>query len=309
MLLAAEPSTEETLEQTFTIFEKWKNSMWEWMTDSNTWEMLMFNTIKILFIILVTRILIRVIHGMINRAMAAKEHKRVNMNPRRLVTVGKLLKNIVSLSLNFIMILVILSIFHINLAPLIAGAGVVGLAVGFGAQSLVKDVMTGFFIVFEDQFAVGDVIQAGQSLGTVEMIGLRSTRIVSWTGEVHIIPNGSINEVTNYSLNNSIAVVDMSVSYESDVEKVTTVIEETLQTLPERYEDVVAPPAVLGIQNMGASDVVIRVTAECKPYTQAGVGRMIKKELKKAFDEQGIEIPYPRLVTFQREEGGKASGV
>ncbi|WP_195574015.1 mechanosensitive ion channel family protein [Paenibacillus sp. 1001270B_150601_E10] len=309
MFLATEPSTEESIEQTLTVFEKWKNSMWDWLTDSNTWEMFLLNAIKIILIVVVTRILIRVIHGMINRTMAAKEHKRVNMNPRRLVTVGKLLKNIVSLSMNFIMILVVLSIFHINLAPLIAGAGVVGLAIGFGAQSLVKDVMTGFFIVFEDQFAVGDVIQVGQSLGTVEMIGLRSTRIHSWTGEVHIIPNGAINEVTNFSLNNSIAVVDMSVSYEEDVERVTSVIEQTLAKLPERCADVVSEPSVLGIQNMGASEIIIRVTAECKPYTQAGVGRKIKLELKKAFDEHHIEIPYPRLVTFQRDEGGKAGGV
>ncbi len=105
-----------------------------------------------------------------------------------------------------------------------------GLAIGFGAQSLVKDIITGFFIVLEDQFAVGDVIQTGQFKGTVDMIGLRTTRIQSWTGEVHIIPNGMINEVTNFSVNNSIAVVDISIAFEEEVDRALDVIRHTMIT-------------------------------------------------------------------------------
>ena len=136
----------------------------------------------------------------------------LKFNPRRTTTIMRLMGNIVNYAISFIMIMMILAVFHVPFGPMLAGAGVVGLAIGFGAQSLVKDIITGFFIIFEDQFAVGDVIQTGRFKGTVEEIGLRVTRVKSWTGEIHIIPNGSILEVTNYSINNSIAVIDISVA-------------------------------------------------------------------------------------------------
>lgn len=294
----------DNIEQTLSVFEKWQQGVWNWLTDMATWEMLLVKTLKIVLIILVTRIVIRIVHRMINHTIAKQEKSRLNGNPRRLVTVGKLLKNMTSLAMNFIMILVILSEFNVNLAPLLAGAGVVGLAIGFGAQSLVKDVMTGFFIILEDHFAVGDVIKVGSFQGTVEMIGLRSTRIHSWTGEVHVIPNGSITEVTNYSLNNSIAVVDVSIAYEENVEKAIQVMNKALEALPERNENVVKTPQVLGVQSLGPSEVTIRVIAECRPFAQSGVVRMINADMKRALEQEGIEIPYPRLVTYQRAEQG-----
>ncbi|NOJ71921.1 mechanosensitive ion channel family protein [Paenibacillus alvei] len=294
----------DNIEETLSVFEKWQQGIWNWLTDMATWEMLFVKCIKIVLIILVTRIVIRIVHRMINHAIVKQEKSRINGNPRRLVTVGKLLKNMTSLAMNFIMILVVLSEFNVNLAPLLAGAGVVGLAIGFGAQSLVKDVMTGFFIILEDHFAVGDVIQVGSFQGTVEMIGLRSTRIHSWTGEVHVIPNGSITEVTNYSLNNSIAVVDVSIAYEENVDKAIQVMNQTLEGLPERNENVVKTPQVLGVQTLGPSEVTIRVIAECRPFTQSGVVREINAEMKRALEQEGIEIPYPRLVTYQRTEQG-----
>ncbi|EPY09921.1 mechanosensitive ion channel family protein [Paenibacillus alvei] len=294
----------DNIEQTLSVFEKWQQGIWNWVTDMATWEMLLVKTIKIVLIILVTRIVIRIVHRMINHTIAKQEKSRLKGQPRRLVTVGKLLKNMTSLAMNFIMILVVLSEFNVNLAPLLAGAGVVGLAIGFGAQSLVKDVMTGFFIILEDHFAVGDVIKVGSFQGTVEMIGLRSTRIHSWTGEVHVIPNGSITEVTNYSLNNSIAVVDVSIAYEENVEKAIQVMNKALEALPEHNENVVKTPQVLGVQTLGPSEVTIRVIAECRPFTQAGVVRMINADMKRALEREGIEIPYPRLVTYQRAEQG-----
>ncbi|MCE5172476.1 mechanosensitive ion channel family protein [Paenibacillus profundus] len=303
---ATPPTVEDNIENTLSLFEKWQHGIIDWLTDSGTWEMILVKAIKIALIVLITRIVIRVVYRMINHTVIKREKNRMGMNPRRLLTVGKLLKNVTSLVMNFIMILLILSEFNVNLAPLLAGAGVVGLAVGFGAQSLVKDVMTGFFIIFEDQFAVGDVIKVGQFQGTVEMIGLRSTRIHSWTGEVHIIPNGIITEVTNFSLNNSIAVVDISIAYEENVEEAIDVMSKALETLPERNENVVTLPQVLGVQMLAASEVTIRVIAECRPYTQAGVSRQMNAEMKKALEDHGIEIPYPRLVTYQRVEQGES---
>lgn len=300
--LTATVDTEESIEQTLTLFDKWKDQFITWFMD--TWEALLVGLLQIILVILVIGIIKRIIHRMIDHVMKVKEQKRLNVNPRRLVTVGKLLKNVTSLTLSFIMVLYILSIFKINLAPLLAGAGVIGLAISFGAQSLVKDVMTGFFIIFEDQFAVGDVVKIGEFQGTVEMIGLRSTRINSWTGEVHIIPNGSINQVTNFSLHNSLAVVDVGIAYEENVEKATKVIEQTLASLPEQDDQILEVPKVLGVQTLGPSEVVIRVVASCKPYTQAPVSRKINLMIKQALDTNGIEIPYPRMVTYQRQEKG-----
>lgn len=300
--LTATVDTEENIEQTLTLIDKWKDKFLVWFAD--TWEAMLVGLLQIILVIIIIDIIKRIIHRMIDHVMKVKEQKRLNVNPRRLVTVGKLLKNVTSLTLSFIMVLYILSIFNINIAPLLAGAGVIGLAISFGAQSLVKDVMTGFFIIFEDQFAVGDVVKVGQFQGTVEMIGLRSTRIHSWTGEVHIIPNGSILEVTNYSLNNSVAVIDVGIAYEESVEKATKVIEQTLVGLPDSDDNILNVPRVLGVQTLGPSEVVIRVVADCKPYTQAPVSRKINLMIKEALDANGIEIPYPRMVTYQRQEKG-----
>ena len=122
-----------------------------------------------------------------------------------------------------------------------------------------KDIITGFFIIFEDQFSVGDYVRIGGFEGTVDEIGLRTTKIQSFTGEMHIFPNGNINEVTNFSLHNSVAVIDVGVAYEENISHVEEVIQELLTDLPNRYEDLVAPPELLGVQNLAASDVVLRI--------------------------------------------------
>ncbi|WP_461038765.1 mechanosensitive ion channel family protein, partial [Streptomyces mayteni] len=154
------------------------------------WAEALFVLFKIVLVLLIARIIIVVSDKTIQHLIKDREESRLKIDPRRTRTIGKLIRNIITYAINFIAILLILSQLNINLAPLLAGAGIVGLAIGFGAQSLVKDVITGFFIIFEDQFAVGDVIQVNQFKGTVEEIGLRVTKIRSWTGEVHILPNG-----------------------------------------------------------------------------------------------------------------------
>ncbi|WP_274365058.1 mechanosensitive ion channel family protein [Paenibacillus thermotolerans] len=225
-------------------------------------------------------------HMMIDR----KRGGPVRIDPRRSQTIGRLVNNVLSYTINFIVILLILAELGVELAPLLAGAGVLGLAIGFGAQSLVKDVITGFFIIFEDQFAVGDVIKTGSFEGEVVEIGLRVTRIKSWTGEMHIIPNGSIMQVTNYSANNSVGVMDISIPYAADIDKAMRVIQEAALRVYEPNENIVKEPEVLGVQKLGASDVTIRVTMECKPNTQQEAARIMNVEIKKALDAEGIKI-------------------
>jgi small conductance mechanosensitive channel len=220
---------------------------------------------------------------------------------RREETLSKLLDNVLSYVIYFIAFMMILSILGIDVKALLAGAGIVGLAIGFGAQSLVKDILSGFFIIFEDQFSVGDHIRVGQFEGDVEAIGLRTTKIKSWTGELHILPNGTINQVTNFSLNNSVAAIDVAIAYEEDIERAERVIQEVLEKLPEQYEDLVKTPDLLGIQNLGPSEIVLRIVAETLPMKHFYIARVIRKEIKLKLDENGIEIPFPRLVMYTRD--------
>jgi len=284
----------------------WLQTYWTKITDyfADTDQManLFGHLIKIVLIFIAARILILLADKTIHRIMEAKERNLLKIDHRRANTIGKLIHNTLSYTINFIAILLILGQLGINLGPLLAGAGVLGLAIGFGAQSLVKDVITGFFIIFEDQFAVGDVIQIGQQKGTVEQIGIRVTRLRSWTGEVHIIPNGSITQVTNFSLHNSLAVVDVTIGLDADTDQALEVLRETAKRIAEQMPQVAAEPKVLGVQALGQTGIVLRVTAECLPNQQVDVSRAMFAEIKKDFDRQGIEIPYPRSVTYMKTE-------
>jgi small-conductance mechanosensitive channel len=267
-----------------------------------TWIDLGFVALKIIFVLLLTAVVVKFGKRIIERLFLMRQRSPLSYDERRQNTLLKLLQNILTYVVYFASILAILSTFGINVAGLIAGAGIVGLAVGFGAQSLVKDIITGFFIVFEDQFAVGDQVQIGQSMGVVIEIGLRTTKVKSYTGELHIIPNGNISEVINYSIYNSLALIDISVSYESDIQVVENTIKEFLQDLPNKYEELVSIPDLLGVQNLSASEVILRVVAETLPYQQHGVARNIRRDLKEHLEQKGIEIPYPKMVVYQSKE-------
>lgn len=258
--------------------------------------------IRIILIYVIARITVKIADKAIDKIMAVRHHAPLKFDSRRGNTISKLIHNCISYAVNFIALLLILGQFGINLGPLIAGAGVVGLAIGFGAQNLVRDVITGFFIIFEDQFAVGDVIQVGVFKGTVEQIGIRVTRIKSWTGEVQIIPNGSITQVTNFSIHNSIAVIDVAIAYEADTDLALQVLKKIAARMYTGSDLIVAEPKVLGIQMLGNSEVVMRITAECIPNTHTDVSRAMYADIKKEFDLNGIEIPYPKTVTYMKTE-------
>ncbi|WP_445322160.1 mechanosensitive ion channel family protein [Paenibacillus sp. FSL M7-1046] len=280
MLNAEKPT--DPLKAAYTLSDK----VWEFFTNTEMWANVLFSGLRILIIFILTRVIIKVVSKIIDRSMEQETRGRILVNSRRFSTVGGLLKNVVTFICNFVMIMIILAEFNFNLGPLLAGAGVVGLAVGFGAQSLVKDVITGFFIIFEDQFAVGDVIQTGTYKGTVEMIGLRTTRLLSTTGEVHIIPNGTIINVTNYSLANALAVVDVPVKIERGLEGTLSLIGEALVGIEERNSNVLAYPNILGIQSMSTSEYVIRVAANCLPNARESAERQIQSDIKQALEKQ-----------------------
>jgi small-conductance mechanosensitive channel len=254
--------------------------------------------LKILAILVITNILIRIGKVAIHNVFKIRNLSPLSTSVRREETLSKLLDSVLSYVVYFISFMMILSVLGIDIKALIAGAGVVGLAVGFGAQSLVKDVISGFFIIFEDQFSVGDHIRVGQFEGNVETIGLRTTKIKNWTGELHILPNGNIAEVTNFSINNSIAVVDVAIAYGEDVEKAEKVIAELLKTMPNQYDDLISAPDLLGIQTMGPTEVILRIVAETLPMQHFAIARMLRKDIKHHLEVHGIEIPYPKLVMY-----------
>ncbi|CAM3942218.1 mechanosensitive ion channel family protein [Mesobacillus zeae] len=271
--------------------------------DERLWLALGKGTLKIVLILLLAGLVIKVGKLAIQNFFKMRIKAPLALvSERREATLVKLLENILTYVVYFIVIMTVLSILTIDVKAMLAGAGIVGLAVGFGAQSLVKDVITGFFIIFEDQFSVGDFVRIGQFEGTVEEIGLRTTKIKSFTGELNILPNGSIVEVTNFSLYNSVVVLDIGVSYNSDIQYTERVLQELLDKLPEKYEELVKPPELLGVQNFGASEVVLRIVAETVPMKHWYIGRELRKEIKLVLDEHGIEIPYPHMVMYSKQE-------
>lgn len=284
-----------------TIENLW-NEVLEYITDGKLWVNIGEGLLKIVLITIVSTIFIRIGKLAISKIFLFRGKSPIRISERRENTLSKLLENILTYVVYFIAIIMILEAVSINVGALLAGAGIVGLAVGFGAQSLVKDIITGFFIIFEDQFSVGDHIRVAAFEGTVEEIGLRTTKIKNWTGELHIIPNGSIVEVTNFSIHNSMAVVDVSISFETDIPEAERVIQDLLTEIPDKYEDIVTPPELLGIQTLGASEIILRVVCEVEPMRHFHIARMLRKDIKMRLDEHGIEIPYPRMVMYNRKE-------
>ncbi len=280
------------------LWHQFTERLWDKLEDTQMWTNAATVLGRILLIILVSRIALYVLNRFIDHVTSERETARLKLRTRRVQTLGRLLKNTAGYTVNFIVILLVLGEFNIQVAPLLAGAGVIGLAIGFGAQSLVKDIITGFFIILEDQFAVGDVVQTGNFKGTVEMIGLRATRIKSWTGEIHIIPNGSIVEVTNFSVNNAIAVVDVNIAYDEQVAQAMDIVRGVLAKIED--PNIVNVPELLGVQSMTATEITLRVTVECRPNTQAAVTRKINAEIKRVFEANGVAAPYQRMLTIQR---------
>ncbi|WML41826.1 mechanosensitive ion channel family protein [Neobacillus sp. OS1-2] len=273
------------------------------LQDEDTWLNLGEGALKIIAILVVANIIIRLGKVAIHNVFKIRNLSPLNTSDRREDTLSRLLDSVLTYVVYFIAIMMVLSVLGIDVKALIAGAGVVGLAVGFGAQSLVKDVISGFFIIFEDQFSVGDHVRIGLFEGNVETIGLRTTKLKSWTGEVHILPNGSITQVTNFSLNNSLAIIDIAISYGEDIERAEKVIADALEKMPSQYEELTKAPELLGIQTMGPNEIVLRVIAETLPMKQSGVTRGIRKDIKLILDENGIKAPNLNFMMYQNGSG------
>lgn len=217
-------------------------------------------------------------------------------------TLIRVFNGVVIVLIWLIALLMILSEFGVSIAPLLAGAGVVGVAIGFGAQYVVRDFVTGLFLILENQYRVGDVVCVGTTCGVVETINLRMTILRDLDGVAHHIPNGEIKSASNLSKHFARVNLNVGVSYQSDLEKVIKVVNQVGQDLASdsKWKDVITdPPKFLRVDDFADSAVVIKILGETKPLQQWDVTGELRKRIKIAFDKEGIEIPYPQRVVHQ----------
>ncbi|HWH29070.1 MAG TPA: mechanosensitive ion channel domain-containing protein [Mycobacteriales bacterium] len=224
---------------------------------------------------------------------------------QRAETVGSVLRSFASIVVFGIAFAMVLSEFEIDLGPAIAGAGIVGVALGFGAQNLVKDFLNGIFMILEDQYGVGDAVDVGEASGIVESVGLRTTRLRSVDGTVWHVRNGEVLRVGNMSQGWSRALLDVSVAYGTDVDHASDVIKRVADEVwrGDRVgEFVLDEPEVWGVEQLGADGIAIRLVVKTAPLEQWKVARELRRALKEAFDDEGIEIPFPQRALWIRSD-------
>lgn len=239
-----------------------------------------------------------IIAFIVNRISKAVIYKvmRVEKKGARALTIAKLLNSVVKYVIWFVVTMVILSSLGVDLTPFIASAGVVGLAVGFGAQEIVKDFISGFFIIFDGEFEVGEIIEVDGFKGTVLTIGLRTTVIENWMGQRKIINNGAIEKIVNFSRNNSLAIVDFGVAYDTDLLKLSDIMPAFLEQTKNKYEVITEMPSFLGVIELADSSINMRLIAKTETMKHFQVERDIRKDIVLYFREHDIEIPFPQVV-------------
>ena len=267
--------------------------------------------LEIVLILFLALIAMRVAKILSDRFVAlASRHKDDPEFRKRTQTLALIIRHILNVLILAVALIVVLKKTGIDITPLIAAAGVVGLAVGFGAKSLVKDVISGFFILIEDQIRVGDVVEIAGKSGFVEKINLKTTILRDPAGNVHYVPNGKIDVVTNMTKDYSRYVLDIGVSYKENVDRVMSVlkeIDEEIRSDPEYKNDILEPLEVLGVDRFADSAVIIRARTMTLPIKQWRIGREFNRRIKKRFDELKIEMPYPHITLYLGEDKeGKA---
>lgn len=241
-------------------------------------------------------------------SLVARTSKATDADPeasrKRAATLTGILRTIVVALIWGVVIIEVLQEIGLDIRPILAGAGIVGLAVGFGAQNLVRDLISGFFIILEDQIRLGDVAIINGTGGLVESITFRTITLRDFSGVVHVFPNGTITTLSNMTKEWSAFVLDMGVAYREDTDRVVQLMHqvgEELRQDPAFGDKFVSPIEIVGVENFADSAVVIRIRIKTKPLEQWNVGREYRRRLKQAFDAQGIEIPFPHRTIYWGE--------
>jgi moderate conductance mechanosensitive channel len=276
------------------------------------------HTVSVLIIVVLALVGRWVLGKVIDRLVRRAEHGLLpdriqwlgsdNASARRVQrarTMGSVLKSIASIVVFTISLLMILPELGLDIGPLLASAGIIGVALGFGAQSLVKDFLSGIFMIFEDQYGVGDVVDVGEASGTVEAVTLRVTRLRDVNGTVWYVRNGEILRVGNMSQNWARTVLDVPVSYVEDLAKVRAVLKEVAHDLWEDDDfkgQVIEEPEVWGVESMTPEAVTVRVTMKTAPLQQWNVAREMRERVKARFDYEGIKMPHPQRVVVENQQ-------
>ncbi|HAR36452.1 MAG TPA: mechanosensitive ion channel family protein [Acidobacteria bacterium] len=268
--------------------------------------------LKLLLIIVVILVLLRLCRVLSRRLEKVFLKGREDEESlKRARTLSNLINQLLRVVVLVIAVMTILGALEIQIAPILATAGVAGLAVGFAAQSLIKDVINGFFIILWDQIRVGDVVRVAGRSGAVEAVTLKMTVLRDFDGSVHYIPNGLIDAVTNMTRDFSRFVFDIGVSYFEDVDRVMEVmkkVDQEMRAEPRWAELIMAPLEILGLDRFENSAVVIRARTTTRPGQQWQVAREFNRRLKMAFERQGISIPFPHLTMFiGQDKAGKSA--
>ncbi len=274
--------------------------MEDFMDDAVEW--LLDSGVRILLIFLAAYVLNRILKIAIKRFQTNLEKSDPTGEAgKRANTLGTLLRTIAIVAILIVAVMMALAELGVQIGPMIAALGIGGLAIGFGAQNLVRDIISGFFIIIENQIRVGDVVNINGKGGVVEVITLRIVRLRDLHGAVHYIPHGQITLVTNMTKDYGRYLFDVGVAYREDVDEVIEILKEIGDKLvndPEYSDVIVEPLEVMGLDRFDDSAVVIRARITTRPIQQWRVGREFNKRMKKAFDERGIEIPFPHRTIY-----------
>ncbi len=244
-------------------------------------------------------------HGLVRRhtpAMLLETQETDLRSEQRISALSTVLRSITSFAIFAIAALIVLGDLGVKLGPLLAGAGIVGVAIGFGSQYVVRDFLSGIFILVEDQFGVGDVVDLdGVTTGTVEAISLRTTQLRAVDGVVWHVPNGEIRRVGNMSKHWARALLDVDVAYATDVEQARRTIKRVADEVWHENDAVIEEPEVWGVEALGPNAVTIRLVVKTIPAKQWDVSRLLRERIKAAFDAEGIEIPFPQQTVWHRD--------
>ncbi|CAD2071082.1 mechanosensitive ion channel protein MscS [Jeotgalicoccus coquinae] len=270
------------------------------LTSPKLWMNIGTSVLISVILLIAGYILTKVVNRLIDNFFKYKSKSRLKGSDKRNNTLINVLQNGATIFIWFFVIVAILESFSIPVATLLAGAGVVGLAIGFGAQSLVKDMITGFFIILENQFDKGDFVRVNTSgttvaEGEVLSLGLRSSRIQGYEGELYMIPNGTINEVINFSRYNSISYLDMNFSIQEDLDKVEDMINSYFENHWREEEVLVEQPAILGVQDIQHGEATVRIMLTTQPMEHFGATRRTRKRLKQHLESHGVFVSVPTM--------------
>jgi small conductance mechanosensitive channel len=274
------------------------------------WESLLATGIKLLLILILTWVAMKIVNKILDRiekqltTKSAAEGEPPTESQKRIDTIMRLTKQAIMLVLWLVVGLMILNEIGVQIGPIIASAGIAGLAIGFGAQNLVRDFISGFFIILENQIRIGDVAVINGTGGLVEEINFRTTVLRDLGGIVHVFPNGTINTLSNVTNEWSAYVFDIGVAYKENTDKVIEIMRKVGSSMVEDEEygkSMLGEPEIFGVDKFADSSVVIKGRIKTKPIKQWAVGREYLRRIKHAFDENDIEIPFPHLSLYTGE--------